>query len=89
MLFHFRHLVAPNNVVVRTTDTEVLTIVLANIEKLPAGIDVWLEMGLHTNNTFKYVKLTKLHQNLGNSLCATLPGFHLFTGSDYTGLLIQ
>ena len=41
-------------------------------------------MGLHTNNTLRYVKKNKLHQELGNSFCVALPGFHAFTGSDYT-----
>ena len=41
-------------------------------------------MGLHTNNTLRYVKKNKLHQELGNSFCVALPGFHAFTGRDYT-----
>ena len=41
-------------------------------------------MGLHTNNTLRYVKKNKLHQQLGNSFCVALPGFHAFIGSDYT-----
>ena len=28
--------------------------------------------------------VNKLHQALCNSLCFTLPGFHTFTGCDYT-----
>ena len=40
MLFHVERLVAPNIGVVRTADTDVLIIALANIEKLPAGINV-------------------------------------------------
>ena len=40
MLFHVGHLVVPNNVVIRTADTDVLIIALANMEKLPAGINV-------------------------------------------------
>ena len=53
MLFHVGHLVARNNVAVRTTDTDIIA--LANIEKLPAGTNVWLQMGLHTNITLRYV----------------------------------
>ena len=86
ILFYVGHLVAPNNVVVRTADTDFLIIALENMKKLPAGINVWLEMGLHTNNTLRYVKKNKLHQELGNSFCVALPGFHAFTGSDYTAL---
>ena len=84
MPFHVEHLAAPKNVVVRTVDTDVLIIALANLEKLPAGINVWLEMGHYTNNTPRYVYVNKLHQALGNSLCVALPGLQTFTGSDYT-----
>ena len=84
MLFHVGHLVAPNSVVVRTADTDVLIIALANMEKLPVGINIWLQMGLHMNNTLRYVNVNKLYQALGSSLYVALPGFHAFTGSDYT-----
>ena len=43
MLFQVGHLVAPNNVVIRTADTDVLIIALANMEKLPAGINICLK----------------------------------------------
>ena len=73
MLFHVENLVVSNNMVVRTADTDVLIIALINIEKLPAAIpvwlDVWLEIGLRTNNTLRYVNVGKLLQTLGNSLC--------------------
>ena len=84
ILFHVGHLVAPNNVVVRTADTNALIMALANMEKLPADINIWLQMGLHTNNTLRYVNVNKLHQALCNSLCVALPGFNAFTGSGYT-----
>ena len=86
MLFHVGYLVAPNNVVVTTADIDILIIALANIEQLLAGINVWLEMGLHANNTLRYVNVTKLHQALGNSLCVAFLGFHAYTGSDDTAL---
>ena len=40
MLFHIERLVAPNIVLVRAAETDVLIIALANIEKLPAGVNV-------------------------------------------------
>ena len=40
----------------RTTDTDVLIKALAYMEKPPAGINHWLEMGFHTNNILRYVK---------------------------------
>ena len=54
IFFYVGHLVAPNNVVVRKADTDVLTLqAVVNMEKLPASINVWLEMGLNTNNSQK------------------------------------
>ena len=41
-------------------------------------------MGLRTSNILRYVNMTKLHQVLGKSFCVEIPGFHAFTGSDYT-----
>ena len=41
-------------------------------------------MGLHTSNTLRYVKKNKLHQELGNSFCVAITGFHAFTESYYT-----
>ena len=63
MLFHGGYLVAPNNVVVRTADTDVLIIALANMEKRPAAINVWLKLGLHTNNTnWDFTRITQITQ---------------------------
>ena len=42
-----------------------LIIALVIIEKLPALINVWLEVGIRTNNTLRYVNVTKLHQTRG------------------------
>ena len=61
--------------VVRIALTDVLIKTLTSIEKLPAGVNAWFEVGLHTNNTLKYVNVKKLHQAIGNSLCVALPGF--------------
>ena len=84
MLFHVVHLVAPNNVVVRTAYTDVLIIAQPNAEKLPAGINVLLKMGLHTNTTLRYVNVNKLLQLLANSVCVALPGLNAFTGGAFT-----
>ena len=41
-------------------------------------------MGLHINNALRYVMWTNCTRVLDESLCAALPGFHAFSGSDYT-----
>ena len=61
---------------VKTADTHVLIIVLTNMQKLAASmrvwLDVWLETGLGTNNTLRYVNVNTLHQALCNNLCVAL-----------------
>ena len=89
MLFHIGHLVALINVMVRTADTNVLIIALANIGKLGACINVWLEMILYMNNTLRYMNVNKLQQALGNSFRIALPEFQALIGSNYTGLLYR
>ena len=61
MFLQAGHLVAPSNVMVRTVDTDVLIIALANTEKFPADINILLEMGHYTNNTVRYVNVNKFH----------------------------
>ena len=41
-------------------------------------------MGNNHNNTRRYIDITSLAQQLGQQLCAALPGYHAFTGNDYT-----
>ena len=55
MLFHVGHLVPLNNVVVKTADTDVLIIALANTEKLPAGIN-GTSYEQHTHQKGEYEK---------------------------------
>lgn len=45
------------------------------------GSNVWLNAG--TGNNQRYINLTKVYENLGSSLCRSLPGFHALTGCDY------
>ena len=77
ILYLVGHLVALNNVKVRTADTGVLIIALAN-KKIPADINVWLKMGLHMSNTLRYKSVHKLQQT---SVLYFLE-FHAFTGCD-------
>ena len=68
MTFHTVNSIDPNNVMVKAADTEVLFIPLANMEKIPSGIIVWLKRGRHANNTLGYVNKNKLHQALDNCI---------------------
>ena len=84
MLFHCKNLQGSKNVVVCTNDTGVLIIFLGNMEKLNPDLKIWLEVGIQAQNNLHYIDVKKMFDTLGSDLCRALPGFHVFTGSDYT-----
>ena len=65
MLFHAKFINAPNTLVIRTDDTDVLVITLCNMPKLFEGLKTWLEVGLPSNNTLRYINVNEINQNLG------------------------
>ena len=71
-------------VVFRTNDTDVAVILFGCYEDLDPNLAIWLEMGLYTNNTQRYINVTKLHQKLGRTLSKALLGIHALTGCDYS-----
>ncbi|KZR97548.1 Uncharacterized protein APZ42_007508, partial [Daphnia magna] len=83
MLVHVSSVPCPATVVIRTSDTDVLVIALGNSSKFP-DCTMYLEVGHHKNNTLRFIDITTLSLKLGPALCKALPGFHAFTGSDYT-----
>jgi hypothetical protein len=60
MVFHLSRIQTPNNVVLRTNDTDVLIVLLANLEKIIPSHQVWIEVGLFPYNTQRYINVTKL-----------------------------
>jgi hypothetical protein len=84
MILHLSTIIGPGNVAIRTSDTDVLAISLGNIDKVKNGVNVFLEVGLASKNTSRFVDVTSLSKILGSSLCKALPEFHAFTGCDYS-----
>ena len=85
LVWHVKHIDETKgacNVVVQTCDTDVLVIFLAHVPSF--SIRIWLDIGLSTNNTRIFINATQLGQEIGPEVCAALPGFHAFTGCDYT-----
>ena len=72
------------NVILRTNDTECLVIRSAVMEKVTQGVNVWIEAGLRSKNTQRYISLNQLYVKLGRTLYKSLPGYNAFTGCDYT-----
>lgn len=48
------------------------------------GKKVWLEVGLFTKISLRYISINQIFQNCGELLCKALPGYHALTACDYT-----
>ena len=48
-----------------------------------------MDTGTAEKNTRIYVNLTAICQSVGPQICAALPGFHAYTGSDYTSSFVR
>lgn len=69
------------NVLIRSYDTDVLIIMLGNMDHLQSdNLKIFMQYG--TGNAIRYINITNLYIELGQSLCASLPGFHAITGCD-------
>lgn len=84
MVFHLSTLPSRTNVVIRSADTDVMAILLGNIYKLKQNVNIWMEVGVQSKNTLRYIDVSSLAKKLGESLCRSLPGFHSFTGCDFS-----
>lgn len=81
IVFHICNIDVQANFVVRCSDTDIAIIMLGHMHNLKDdGSNVWLNAG--TGNNQRYINLTKVYENLGSSLCRSLPGFHALTGCD-------
>ena len=60
-------------------------ILLNHVEKILAT--VWMYVG--TSNNRRYVNLSAIAEEIGQKFCMSLPGFHAFTGCDYTAAFIR
>ncbi|KZS20614.1 Uncharacterized protein APZ42_012648 [Daphnia magna] len=83
IIAHLATIPPPANVVIRTSDTDVLVIALANNENIRRGVQTYLEVGLSSNNSLRFINVTKLAVKLGPLLCKALTGLHCFTGCDH------
>ena len=84
MIYHLISVPTPNNVVIRTADTDVLIIAIGCLASIDPNINIWLEVGLFTKNTLRYISVNQLYSKLGARLSKSLPSYHAFTGCDYT-----
>ena len=67
MIFHVTSIEENSNVVIRTADTDVLITALVSITQIPTYINLWLEVGLYSKNTLRYINVNKLYGKIGLS----------------------
>lgn len=70
-----------SNVVIRCSDTDILIILLGNMEYLKNKLQIWMHLGV--GNHQRFINVTKLYNKLGEKLSKALPAFHAFTGCDF------
>lgn len=64
------------HVIIRCNDTDVLIIILGNMNTFINSVNVCLEVGLISTNNLRYIHVTKLFLSLGVQLSTSLPAFH-------------
>ena len=84
MFHHVNSIITPANVVIRAQDSDIGVIALGVFHCLQNDLNLWIEVGLFTDNTLEYINVNELYMFLGRKLCQALPAFYIFTGSDYT-----
>ncbi|KAJ8666349.1 hypothetical protein QAD02_008011, partial [Eretmocerus hayati] len=80
LVFHACQVPASSRVVIRCSDTDVLIIMLGNMDHLNDDVQVWLDFG--TGEARKAINVTDLRNSMGE-ICNALPGIHAFTGNDH------
>ena len=75
------------NLVIRASDTDIAVILLYHCSKFQSR--VWMDIGTAAKNNRRYISFTAVCHKLGPDLCAALPAFHSFTGSDYTSSFVR
>lgn len=92
MIFHLYHIVSTTDsstkINVRCNDTDVFILLMYHMAQMSEihGFmpKVWLDIGLSGKNSRRYIELHLLVDTLDNALINALPGYHAFTGCDYT-----
>ena len=76
-----------NNISVRANDTDVFILLLYHKMFIPSSsntLNVWMDVGLGSSNTRRFININQLLTKLDPSVVKALPALHAFTGCDYT-----
>lgn len=82
IVFHICQIDFDAEVIIRCSDSDILIILLANMDNLNASLKLWMNIGV--GNHQRYINVIDLFNVLGKNVCKALPGFHAMTGCDYT-----
>lgn len=70
-----------STVTIRTSDTDIVVIMLSNMEHLQAQLKIWIDLGV--GNARRNVNISALFSKLGLPVSQALPALHALTGCDY------
>ena len=75
------------NIGVRALDTDIAVILIHHLARFHCNI--WMDVGTRGKNNRRFINVTSIVSSLGNKMCAALPAFHAYTGSDYTSAFVR
>ncbi|CAH2015292.1 unnamed protein product [Acanthoscelides obtectus] len=87
IIYHICQIDFDADVVIRCSDSDILIILMGNMDHLNAFLKIWINIGV--GNHQRYVNVNELYRILGDSLSKALPCFHAITGCDYTPAFIR
>ena len=75
------------HIAVHASDTDIFILVLHFASQL--DVQIWMDTGSSSLNTRRNIDISNMANALGAIVCAALPGFHSFTGSDSSTPLLD
>ena len=69
-----------SRVVIRTVDTDVVVLAVANVQRIKDVTELWLAFGVGKN--LRFIPSHTIASQLGEVACSALPFFHALTGCD-------
>ena len=75
------------HIAVHSSDTDIFILLLHFASQL--DVQIWMYTGISSLNTRRNIDISNMANALGSIVCAALPGFHSFTGSDISTPLLD
>lgn len=87
IIYHICQINFGARIVVRCSNSDILMILLSNIDHLNATLNLWKQWGVENHE--RSIKVDELYQILGGSISKALPCFHALTGCNYVPASFQ